>query len=423
MNLASIPSPTQSVVHLGPLPIRAYALCIVAGIVLACVITERRLRARGAPPWTVLDIAVWAVPFGIVGARLYHVITDPELYFTAGRDWVGAFKIWDGGLGIWGAVAGGALGAWIACRRRGLPLSVVADALAPGLPVAQAIGRWGNWFNQELYGKPTNLPWAVHIDPAHRIIGYEQYATYQPTFLYECVWDLLVALAVWLLDRRFRFGRGRAFALYVALYVFGRFWVESLRIDHANTFFGLRLNDWVSIVVFIAAVLYVLLMRGPRLNVVADASGRLTVVPEGGATAASAETVVDKADAEALADTGASEPEADSDPGDGGSGAKKPDPDHPDADTPDADTPDADTPDADTPDADTPDADTPDADAPDADAPEPDAPEPDAPEPDAPGADAPDADAVEPGTPDDGAAEARKSDPAARGVQKSDSGT
>lgn len=278
MNLASIPSPPTGVVQLGPLPIRAYALCIVAGIVVACIITERRLRARGVPAWTVLDIAVWAVPFGIVGARVYHVITDPELYFAAGRDWVGIFRIWNGGLGIWGAVAGGAVGAWIACRRRGLPLSVVADALAPGLPVAQAIGRWGNWFNQELYGRPSSLPWAVRIDPAHRMPGYEQVATYQPTFLYESAWDLLVAVVVWRLDRRFRFGRGRAFALYVMLYVAGRFVTELLRIDHANHLFGLRLNDWVSLLVFLAALAYLLLVRGPRVDIAADPDGRLSVV-------------------------------------------------------------------------------------------------------------------------------------------------
>jgi prolipoprotein diacylglyceryl transferase len=246
--------------------------------VVACIITERRLRARGVPAWTVLDIAVWAVPFGIVGARVYHVITDPELYFAAGRDWVGIFRIWNGGLGIWGAVAGGAVGAWIACRRRGLPLSVVADALAPGLPVAQAIGRWGNWFNQELYGRPSSLPWAVRIDPAHRMPGYEQVATYQPTFLYESAWDLLVAVVVWRLDRRFRFGRGRAFALYVMLYVAGRFVTELLRIDHANHLFGLRLNDWVSLLVFLAALAYLLLVRGPRVDIAADPDGRLSVV-------------------------------------------------------------------------------------------------------------------------------------------------
>ncbi|GAA4218947.1 hypothetical protein GCM10022220_54560 [Actinocatenispora rupis] len=289
--------------QLGPLPLRAYAVCIVIGIVLACWITETRLRARGAPAWTVLDIAVWAVPFGIVGARIYHVITDPELYFAAGKDWVGIFKIWNGGLGIWGAVAGGALGAWIACRRRGIPLTMVADALAPGLPVAQAVGRWGNWFNQELYGRPTSLPWAVEIDPAHRPLGMDQYATYQPTFLYESVWDLLVALVVWRLDRRYRFGRGRGFALYVMLYVFGRFFTEMMRIDHANEFLGLRVNDWVSILVFLGAAAYFLLVRGPRKDLVTDSDGNLTVVPEGtgaagtGATGVQAEeTEVEGAD-------------------------------------------------------------------------------------------------------------------------------
>jgi prolipoprotein diacylglyceryl transferase len=277
-DLASIPSPSTAVWHLGPIPLRAYAICIVIGIVLACVITDVRLRRRGVPPYTVLDLAVWAVPFGIVGARVYHIITDPELYFAAGRNWVDIFKIWNGGLGIWGAVAGGALGAWIGCRRRGLPLSVVADALAPGLPVAQAVGRWGNYFNQELFGRPSTLPWAVEIAPEHRLVGYEQYATYQPTFLYECVWDLGVALLVWLLDRRFRFGRGRAFALYVMAYVVGRGWIEALRIDPANHVLGLRVNDWVSILVFVGALAYFVLVRGPRPTFTVDDDGRLTII-------------------------------------------------------------------------------------------------------------------------------------------------
>ncbi len=310
MNLAAIPSPTTSVWHLGPVPLRAYALCIVIGIVLACLITDRRLRARGAPPWTVLDVAVWAVPFGIIGARIYHVITDPELYFGAGKDWVGIFKIWNGGLGIWGAVAGGALGAWIACRRRNIPLSMMADALAPGLPVAQAVGRWGNYFNQELFGRPSTLPWAVRIDPQFRPVGYEQYATYHPTFLYESVWDLGVALVVWLLDRKFKFGRGRAFALYVMLYVVGRFWIEAMRIDHANHFLGMRVNDWVSILVFVGALAYFVLVRGPRPGLVLDDNGQLRVVPDDG---------TDSADATAPGtDSGTAEPDPDGgDPDDG----------------------------------------------------------------------------------------------------------
>ncbi|MCU1613588.1 MAG: prolipoprotein diacylglyceryl transferase, partial [Frankiales bacterium] len=227
--LASIPSPAQGVWHLGPLPIRAYALCIIAGIVLASWIGERRWVARGGAPGDALDIAVWAVPFGIVGGRLYHVITTPEPYFGRGGDPVRAFAIWEGGLGIWGAIALGGVGAWIACRRRGIPLRAFADALAPGLLVAQAVGRLGNWFNQELYGAPTTLPWGLRIDSAHRIPGYESVATYHPTFLYELLWNLAAAAVLVWADRRWRLGHGRAFALYVALYCAGRVWIEMLR--------------------------------------------------------------------------------------------------------------------------------------------------------------------------------------------------
>jgi phosphatidylglycerol---prolipoprotein diacylglyceryl transferase len=313
VNLASIPSPSTGVWYLGPVPLRAYAACIVLGIIVACTVMERRLRARGVPEWTVLDIAIWAVPCGIVGARIYHVITDPELYFEAGKDWVGAFKIWDGGLGIWGGVLGGAFGAWMACRRRGIPLSLAADALAPGLPLAQAIGRWGNYFNQELMGRPSNLPWAVQIDIAHRPAGYEQYATFQPTFLYECIWDLLIAGAVWLLDRRYRFGRGRAFALYVMLYVIGRGAIEALRIDQANHILGLRLNDWVSILVFLAAVAYFLLVRGPQQRMAVGEDGR-PIVLDGG-DAATTELAAEPVPDENLDESPGSEPDpADADP-------------------------------------------------------------------------------------------------------------
>jgi len=159
--LAYLPSPSQGVWHLGPLPIRAYALCIIAGIIVALIMTRRRWTARGGDPEDILDVALWAVPFGVIGGWLYHLITDPELYFTAGKDPIKALYIWDGGLGIWGAVALGAVGAWIGCRRRGISLLAFGDALAPGLIVAQAIGRWGNYFNQELYGSPTTLSWAL----------------------------------------------------------------------------------------------------------------------------------------------------------------------------------------------------------------------------------------------------------------------
>ncbi|MEU7133802.1 prolipoprotein diacylglyceryl transferase [Streptomyces sp. NPDC046261] len=257
MNLAYIPSPSTGVVHLGPVPLRGYAFCIIIGVFVAVWLANRRWVARGGKAGTVADIAVWAVPFGLVGGRLYHVITDYELYFGSGRNWVDAFKIWEGGLGIWGAVALGAVGAWIGCRRRGIPLPAWADAVAPGLAVAQAIGRWGNWFNQELYGKATDLPWALKID-ADPAIGREA-GTYHPTFLYESLWCLGVAALVILADRRFKLGHGRAFALYVAAYTVGRFWIEYLRVDEAHHVLGLRLNGWTSIVVFLAAVAYIVI--------------------------------------------------------------------------------------------------------------------------------------------------------------------
>ena len=190
MLLAYLPSPSRGVWHLGPVPIRAYALCIIAGIFVAVWLTGRRWAARGGAGSDIADIALWAVPFGMLGGRLYHVITDPELYFAAGKQPIRALYIWDGGLGIPGAVALGAFGAWIGCRRRGIKLSDFADAAAPGLVLAQAIGRWGNYFNQELYGRPTHLPWALRIDPAHRPDDTPDIALYHPTFLYESLWDL-----------------------------------------------------------------------------------------------------------------------------------------------------------------------------------------------------------------------------------------
>jgi prolipoprotein diacylglyceryl transferase len=258
---AFLPSPSQGVWHLGPFPIRAYALAILTGVVVAVVITRRRLVAVGGRADQVDTVVAWAVPFGLVGARLYHVVTDPELYFGAGRYPVRALYVWEGGLGIWGGVAAGALGAWIGCRRHGLSLSVFADAAAPGVAIAQAIGRIGNYFNQELYGRPSTLPWALQIDPAHRPADTPNVATYQPTFLYEGLWNLGVAAVVIWAGRRYRLGAGRVFALYVALYTVGRGWVEYLRVDHANHLFGLRLNDWTSLVVFTVAAVYLAVTR------------------------------------------------------------------------------------------------------------------------------------------------------------------
>jgi prolipoprotein diacylglyceryl transferase len=265
---AHIPSPSRGVIHLGPFPVRAYALCIILGVVAAVVVGERRFQARGGRKGAIADVATWAVPFGLVGARIYHLVTNPELYWGGpGRSGtVGALKIWDGGLGIWGGVLFGALGAYIACRRYQLSYAMIADALAPALPIAQAIGRWGNWFNQELYGRPTSLPWGLHIDVAHRMAGYLNDAYYHPTFLYEFIWDIGVALVVIWADRRCKFTRGRGFALYVALYTVGRGWIEALRIDDAHKFFGLRLNDWTSVLVFAGAVAYFVLMRPRNSN-------------------------------------------------------------------------------------------------------------------------------------------------------------
>jgi prolipoprotein diacylglyceryl transferase len=258
--LASIPSPTRSVWHLGPLPIRAYAICIIIGILVAVWLTTRRWKARGGNPDHVWDVAAWAIVLGIIGGRLYHVVTDPELYFDKGANPANAFRIWDGGLGIWGAIALGTLGAWIGCRRRQIKLAVFADAAAPGVIFAQAIGRWGNWFNNELYGRATDLPWKLQIhcldiDVGHAttcpgttstVLGY-----FHPTFLYESLWDIAIGVALLLLDRRFRLGRGNVMALYVMGYTAGRGWIEAMRTDHANHFLGLRLNDWTSIVVFL----------------------------------------------------------------------------------------------------------------------------------------------------------------------------
>jgi prolipoprotein diacylglyceryl transferase len=270
--LAAIPSPTQGVWELGPLPIRAYALCIVAGIIAAIALTERRWVARGGAPGDVLDIAVWAVPFGIVGGRLYHVISSPRPYFGKGGDPMRAFAIWEGGLGIWGAIALGGVGAWIACRRRGIPLPAFADAAAPGILVAQALGRLGNWFNNELYGSATHLPWALKIyvwDGGRAVLGADGQpqllGTFHPTFLYELLWDLAAAAFVIWADRRFRLGHGRAFALYVLSYCVGRLWIELLRTDPAEHFFGVRLNVFTAIVVGLLAAAYLFWQRGrPR---------------------------------------------------------------------------------------------------------------------------------------------------------------
>ncbi|WP_431893365.1 prolipoprotein diacylglyceryl transferase [Nonomuraea sp. bgisy101] len=264
MPLASIPSPSQGVWYLGPIPIRAYALCIVLGVIVAVWISERRWRARGGTPGTIVDIAVPAVIFGLIGGRLYHVITDWQLYFgdRAPNEPYEALFIWNGGLGIWGAIALGGVGVWLACRKRGLSLSAVADTVAPGIAFAQAIGRWGNYFNQELFGGPTTLPWGLEIEPgkAGTIEGYT--GLYHPTFLYESLWNVVLGFVLIWVGKRFALRHGRLFALYVAGYTLGRFWIEGLRVDpvggvdHAVHFLGLRINQWTALVLFIGALVY-----------------------------------------------------------------------------------------------------------------------------------------------------------------------
>lgn len=272
VNLAYIPSPPQGVWHLGPIPIRAYALCIIAGIIVALVIGDRRWEQRGGERGVIYDIALWAVPFGLVGGRLYHVMTDWQTYFGPHGKGLGkAIAVWEGGLGIWGAVALGGVGAWIACRRRGISLPAFGDAIAPGIVLAQAIGRLGNYFNQELTGGPTTLPWGLELfyrrsaDGTVDVLNLNGVSTGEvaqvvhPTFLYELLWNVLVFALLIFVDRRFKIGHGRLFAMYVAAYCVGRFWVELVRVDPATQFGGIRVNSFTSTLVFLGAIAYILL--------------------------------------------------------------------------------------------------------------------------------------------------------------------
>lgn len=248
---ASIPSPSVSVWEIGPLSLHVYGLCIALGVVAAVTISSRRWQARGGSADDISTIAIWAVPAGVIGARLYHVATDWKTYQD---DWVGALEITQGGLGIPGGIAAGVLVGWWVVRRHGWPVRDLLDVVAPAIPVAQAIGRLGNWFNQEVFGGPTDLPWGLEIDPEHRPAGLEQYETFHPTFLYEGLWNLsLAGLIVWL-DRRKVLRRGELFLVYVFGYAVGRLWVESLRSDPASLILGVRVNTWMSILVALAAL-------------------------------------------------------------------------------------------------------------------------------------------------------------------------
>lgn len=267
----SIPSPSQSQFEVGPLTFHFYALCIILGVIAAVLIGNKRYVNSGGKPGVVGDVAIFAVPAGIVGGRIYHVLTSPEKYFGVGGDPVSALFIWEGGLGIWGAISLGFFGAYLAYRRNpnnsGIAFAKFADALAPGLLVAQAIGRWGNWFNKELFGKPLDAPWALEIPLIYRPIGYSNFATFHPVFLYESLWCLLVAIILLRSQRLIKAFPGSTFAAYVALYSLGRGVIEMIRIDDANLILGLRLNVFTSILLFISASTYFWLKnRGNKLN-------------------------------------------------------------------------------------------------------------------------------------------------------------
>ena len=252
----SIPSPSTGVIYLGPLPLRAYSLFIIIGIFLAIWLGNKRWITRGGKVGQVSDVALFAVPFGIIGGRIYHVATDFEKYFGEGRNPVDALKIWNGGLGIWGAIFFGGLGAWIGCRIYKINLPPFADAIAPGIIFAQAIGRIGNYFNQELFGKPTEFFWGLEISEKNRPQGFEMFSTFHPTFLYELIWSVLIGFALIYIDKIYKLGHGRVFALYVSLYSLGRLIIETFRIDESRILFGLRFNIWTSLVVIVGGIVY-----------------------------------------------------------------------------------------------------------------------------------------------------------------------
>lgn len=263
--LAYIPSPPQGVWQLGPIPIRAYALCIIVGIIAAIWIGSRRYQARGGDKEVVLDAAIIAVPAGIIGGRIYHVITDNQKYFCEDCNPVDALKITNGGLGIWGAVVLGTLAVYAYLKFKKIPFAPFADALAPGVILAQGIGRLGNYFNQELYGETTTVPWGLEIyrrvneegrlSPVNGVSTGEILDVVHPTFLYELIWNVFIFALIIFLDKKLRLGHGRVFALYVAGYTLGRFFIENMRTDEATMVFGFRINAIVAVVVFIAAVI------------------------------------------------------------------------------------------------------------------------------------------------------------------------
>ncbi len=256
--LQSIPSPSVSTIQVGPFIVHFYALCILLGIAVAVFIGSRRWLARGGQKGAILDIALWSVPLGIVGARIFHVLTHFNFYFHAGADPLDIFKIWEGGLAIYGGLIFGVLGGWLAARNLGARLLSIADVLAPALLVAQAIGRLGNYFNQELFGQPTTLPWGLEIPSSNKAypLGFPEGVLFHPTFLYEMLWNLMgFVLIVFVFEKRFNLRNGRGFAVYLVYYSVGRAFIESIRIDQSDYFLGLRTNVWSAILTIAVGVL------------------------------------------------------------------------------------------------------------------------------------------------------------------------
>ena len=306
MTLAYIPSPTISQFSIGPVTIHLYALCILLGVVLAVWMTTVRWKRYGGTFDQILDITLIAVPSGIIGARIYHIVTTPERFFGPNGDWVEMFRIWNGGLGIWGGVLFGALAAWVWCRHKCYPMALLGDAIAPGLLVAQSVGRLGNWFNQELYGAPTTLPWGLKLNTEGSAIGHSEQCydgatcpmgtLFHPTFLYEMIWNLIGAVLIMFLGSKImkKLKAGSLFTIYIMWYTAGRTWIEALRIDFAHEFLGVRINVWVSLVVFVlGAVAFIIVQQmgkstdllAEKLRTVSEVELRLAEIQEFGSQA------------------------------------------------------------------------------------------------------------------------------------------
>lgn len=279
---ASIPSPSISYFDLGPFRVHIYALCILLGIVLAVWMTSSRLSSRGGRPGAVLDIVLWAVPLGIVGARIYHVLTHVNDYFYAGADLWRVFFIWEGGNAIFGSLIGGAIGVYIGCRQTGVRFWAFADAVAPAMLVAQATGRLGNWFNHELFGLPTTFPWGLEIESTNAAFpqGLPAGTLFHPTFLYEIVWNVIGVILILVLERKLNLRWGRAFAVYLIWYGAGRSWLESIRIDPSEMFIGVRSNIWAAWIAIVIGIGIVIVQNrrhtGLELSVYQPGRGELT---------------------------------------------------------------------------------------------------------------------------------------------------